>query len=162
FVIAMTHRVFDDVGNTIEQHRFEMNHDDGSAVIDLANDADYIRSSVYPWSDCAAPPFAAGNTGPAGTAARISHRQSASLPARPAGNWEYASVPARAGSPPGSSGNTVLVTKFAYDAAGRQHLTTDPMGRDVKSFFDAFGRTLWVAENHDDFDPTSLGTIGDN
>ena len=49
-VLTLSHTVFDASGNTTKQHSFEMNHYDTTTVgIDLSNNDDYVRSSVYMW-----------------------------------------------------------------------------------------------------------------
>lgn len=148
-VITLGHSVFDSSGNVTEQHAYEMNHDDGTAGIDLSNDDDYVRQTVYSWYDDADRVKTTGEYGSGDTAAG-------------AGEWKYAAVPTRPGTAPSASSDTVLVSEFAYDAStGRLSTMTDPAGYDTKSFYDDLGRTTWIAEHYDDFDPGTLSTISD-
>ena len=53
-VIEMTHWKYEAAGNVTDRHHFEMNHDDTSSPgIDLTEDDDYVRSSVFTWYDAA-------------------------------------------------------------------------------------------------------------
>jgi len=147
-VVTLNHSVLDAAGNVTEQHAYEMNHDDGTAGIDLSNNDDYVRRTVYSWYDAADRVTTTGDYGSGDTAAG-------------AGQWKYAAVPTR-GAAPTSSSNTVLVTKYAYDAAtGDQYSVTDPNGKETRTFFDDLGRTTWVAEHYANFDPGTLSTISD-
>ncbi|MFN8707534.1 MAG: RHS repeat domain-containing protein, partial [Planctomyces sp.] len=150
-VLTLSHTVFDGSGNSTEQHAFDMNHDDTGASlgIDLSNNDDYVRSSVYMWYDAADRVTTTGNYGSGDTTAG-------------AGQWKYSAVPTRPTTAPTASSETVLVTLSAYDGAtGRQNIVTDPMGYQTKTFFDDAGRSEWVAEDYDDFDPATLTTISD-
>lgn len=60
-VVTLTHSVFDAAGNVAEQHAYEMNHDDGTAGIDLSNNDDYVRRTVYSWYDAAHRPTTTGD-----------------------------------------------------------------------------------------------------
>ena len=148
-VLTLVHRVFDSADNVTEQHTFEMNHDDGTAGIDLSNNDDYVRRTVYLWYDDAYRVTSTGDYGSGDTATG-------------AGQWKYAAVPTRPATAPTSSSDTVLVTEYAYDAStGRLSTLTDPAGIDTKMFYDDLGRTTWIAEHYDDFDPDTLSTISD-
>ncbi|WP_146602845.1 hypothetical protein [Novipirellula aureliae] len=147
-VITLSHSVFDASGNTIEQHQYDALHDDTDGI-DLSSNDDYVRSTSYSWFDDANRITTSASYGSGDTTAG-------------AGKWKYAAVPARPGTAPASSTDTVLVTTYAYDAAtGRPNLVTAPSGTDTKTFFDDLGRTLWVAENYSNFTPTNLSTISD-
>ncbi len=54
YVLTLIHTAYDGY-NAIEQHYFEDNHDDATSAsgrgIDLSNNDDYVRSSVYSWFD---------------------------------------------------------------------------------------------------------------
>ena len=148
-VLTLTHSEFDSAGNFTEQHVFEMNHDDGTAGIDLSNNDDYVRRTIYLWYDDADRLTTMANYGSGDTAAG-------------AGEWKYAAVPTRPGTAPTASSDTVLVTEYAYDAStGRLSTVTDPSGYDAKTFYDDLGRATWAAEHYDDFDPDTLSTISD-
>ncbi|MEZ6032037.1 MAG: RHS repeat-associated core domain-containing protein [Planctomycetaceae bacterium] len=148
-VLTLSHSVFDASGNAIERHSFDMNHDDGTAGIDLSNNDDYVCSSEYTWYDGANRVTASGSYGAGDTTAG-------------AGQWKYAIVPARPSTAPTASSETVLLTKYEYDGdTGEQSTVTDPMGYKSKSFFDDLGRLVWAAENYDNFDPATLSTISD-
>jgi len=147
-IVTLNHSVLDAAGNVTEQHSYEMNHDDGTAGIDLSNNDDYVRRTVYSWFDAADRVTTVGEYGSGDTAAG-------------AGQWKYAAVPTRS-SAPTSSSNTVLVTKFAYDTAtGDMNSTTDPNGKETRTFIDDLGRTTWLAEHYANFDPATLSTISD-
>ena len=147
-VLTLSHRVFDASGNEIEQHVFAMNHDDTTGI-DLSNNDDYVRSSKYMWYDGADRVTASGAYGSGDTTS--GH-----------GQWKYATVPTRPSPAPTSSSDTVLLTQFVYDGdTGESTTVTDPMGYKTNSFYDDLGRSIWVAENYDNFDPASLTTISD-
>ncbi|MEZ6032023.1 MAG: RHS repeat-associated core domain-containing protein [Planctomycetaceae bacterium] len=150
-VLTLSHNMYDASGNVTGQHSFSMNHDDTGATlgIDLSNNDDYVRSSIYTWYDDADRVTMTGNYGSGDTTAG-------------AGKWKYAAVPARPATAPTASGETVLVTKYTHDSdTGEQTTVTDPMGYKSKSFFDDLGRQIWLAENYDNFDPATLSTISD-
>ncbi len=148
-VVTLSHSVFDSSGNVTEQHAFDMNHDDATAGIDLTNNDDYVRRSVYSWYDQADRLQTVGNYGSGDTTAG-------------AGQWKYAAVPTRPGTAPTASSDTVLVTLYAYHAdTGRPETVTDPSGIKAKTFIDDLGRSTWTAENYADFVPTTLSTISD-
>jgi RHS repeat-associated protein len=148
-VLGLVHSVFDASGNVAEQHSFDMNHDDGTAGIDLTNNDDYVRSSEFMWYDGADRVSASAAYGSGDTTTG-------------AGQWKYAAVPTRPSTALVASSETVLVTTYAYDSdTGQQSTTTDPMGYESKSFYDDLGRPVWVAENYDNFDPATLSTISD-
>ena len=149
--LSISHRALDTVGNVVEEHAFDMIHNDtgGSIGIDLTNNDDYVRSSQYFWYDSANRITVSGDCGSGDTAAGQ-------------GQWKYTAVPTRPSLAPGTSSNTMLTTTFAYDSDnGKRTLATDPMGYKSKTFADDLGRAAWVAENYDDFDPASLATISD-
>ncbi len=52
--------------------------------------------------------------------------------------------------------DTILLTSFDYDSAGRQWKVTDPKAIESRTFFDALGRTTKTIENYVD------GTVGDD
>ncbi|MBX3436148.1 MAG: RHS repeat-associated core domain-containing protein, partial [Planctomycetaceae bacterium] len=150
-VVLLAHSEFDAAGHAIGQHTYEMIHNDTGANlgIDLSNNDDYVRRTVYSWYDDAHRLIATGDYGSGDTAAG-------------AGKWKYAAVPARPGSAPGSSSDTVLVTQYAYESHTAWLSTvTDGAGRRTRTFYDDLGRTVFVAENFDDFTPSNLSTISD-
>ena len=135
-VVTLSHTLLDASGNAIERHSFEMNHDDtGSPGIDLSNNDDYVRRSVYAWFDGADRQTAVADYGSGDTTAGD-------------GSWKYASVPARGGSAPGSSSSTVLLSTTSYDAVtGLAETTTDPLGTVTKVTRDDLNRTVKVEED---------------
>ncbi len=148
-VVELNHMVYDASGNVLEQHSFEMNHDDTASVgIDMTAN-DYVRSSAYSWYDEADRLITMANYGSGDTAAGP-------------GSWKYSSMPTRTGTPPTVSSDTELVTLYVYDAAtGRQSTIEDPSGVVTKTFYDDLGRRIAVAENHVDYnDPTSNTNAG--
>ncbi len=150
-LIELSHTALSDSGHPTEEHTFYMTHDDTGASIgiDLSNDDDYIRSSVYSWHDGAGRQTARGDYGSGDTASG-------------AGEWKYASVPSRPSTAPTASSHTVLVTRFSYDAqTGQQSTVTSPDGFDTRRFRDDAGRVTWPAANFDDFVPDTLTTISD-
>ena len=52
----------------------------------------------------------------------------------------------------------VIVQQVTYDAAGHTRDVIDNTGKVTRTFYDAMGRTTYVVENHQQFDPAS----GDN
>ncbi|NLE36620.1 MAG: hypothetical protein GX621_01185, partial [Pirellulaceae bacterium] len=162
-VIEMNHTVFDAASRAIESHAFEMNYtdptaDDGDDTgIDLSNNDDYVRSTVYRWYDAA------------GRLDTVANYGSGDATAGP-GDWKYAAVPDRPTTIPTASSETVLVTKYDYDeASGRLATVASPAGTAAspsstatKTYYDALGRTTYTVENHVDFSPPSSGVGGGN
>lgn len=135
-VIQMTHTVFDtDSDDRNEVHTFEMNHDDtGSPGIDLSNNDDYVRRSVF---------FGYDGAHRVKTIADYGSADSGGL-------WKYATIPSMPGEPSVSS-SSALVTLMTYDTSGRQEQVTDPAGVKSKTLYDALGRRMFQVQNFDDF-----------
>ena len=150
-VIEMSHSVYGGE-QMIESHSFEDNHDDAISAtrgIDLTNNDDYVRRSIYNWYDAADRSTTTADYGSGDTTSG-------------AGTWKYASVPSRPGTAPSSSSETALVTKFGYNAdTGMQETVTSPGGHVTKTFFDDFGRSTYVAENFDNFNASTEANTGD-
>ena len=55
-VIQFTHELLDAMGSTIEEHTFEVNHNDTDGInITSSGTQDYVRRSLYGWYDWGAP-----------------------------------------------------------------------------------------------------------
>ena len=64
---------------------------------------------------------------------------------------------------PTASGNTALVTLYAYNSdSGLMQTVTDPAGTVTKTFYDNLGRKTYVAANWQNFVPPSTGTGNPN
>jgi RHS repeat-associated protein len=148
-VLEMTHQTFDANRNVLETDTFEDNHDDVTAStsgINLTNNNDYVRRTVFNWYDAANRITTTADYGSGDTATG-------------AGRWKYATIPTRPSSAPTSSSNTALVTLSGYYSdSGGLATVTDPAGTVTKTFYDNVGRKTYVAENWIDFSPPSTGT----
>lgn len=142
-VIEIAHSRFDEDGNVVEEHQFELNHTDTNGIA-IGVTGSYVRSSQYSWYDAADRLTTTGNYGAGGASTGP-------------GTWTYnATMPTR-GSAPTASADDVLVTKYGYDdiRSGRQNAVTDPNGVVAKTFFDDLGRRTHLVENwQTGFDPT--------
>src|SRR5207253_916562 len=58
-----------------------------------------------------------------------------------------------------SRSDTVLVTGYDYDSAGRLESTTDPRGIVQKNYYDALGRTTKTIANYTDGTPTDNSNV---
>lgn len=158
-VVELSHVVYDENSQVIEQHEFEMIHTDTNGI-DLSNDDDYVRRGVYNWYDpdrrqlVTTADYGAGGTSGVGS-------------------WKYNVEPARAayGSRPTTSSATVLVATFGYETAtGRLNAVTSPgpgatpspTTITTKTFYDRLARKTSVAENWNDYSPATSSTIGDS
>jgi hypothetical protein len=152
-LIAFSHAVFDANGNVAERDSFEANHDDltGTAVgVDLTNNDDYVRQTVFNWYDSAGRLTTTADYGSGDTTSG-------------AGQWRYAAPPTRPSSAPTASGDTALVTLFSYNAdSGLHELLTNPAGTPTKTFYDRLGRVTYVAENYSDFNASTEAGTGDS
>ena len=98
--------------------------------VDLTNNDDYIRTYVYHWYDDA-------------------HRltDTANYGTYNADGWkDNSSAPTYGASAPSRS-DTVLVTTYAYNSAGRRCQTTDPKAVVAELTFDDLGRTIQKIED---------------
>ncbi len=152
-VLAVLHSVFDTSGNITETDEFEANHDDltgGSPGIDLSNNDDYVRRTVFGWYDAVGRVTTTADYGSGDTASG-------------AGQWKYAALPTRPSSAPTASSSTALVTLYGYNAdSGLSESATDPAGTINKAFYDRLGRVTYVAENFSDFNASSESGTGDS
>jgi len=128
-VIQLTHRTYDAAGNVTEQMTLEANHDDATIGMDITNHDDFVQTAVYSWYDEVGRPTATAAYGTCDSA------------------WTYAALTSRPSSAPASS-DTVLVTSYAYNTAGRLETVTDPKGIVTKSSYDDLGRTVKVVEDY--------------
>ena len=126
-VIQISRSVYDAGGNVTESITLEANHDDTDGL-DVSNDDDYIQSVVYSWYDDLGRPTATANYGACDSD----------------GKWEYSTLTARPSSAPARS-DTVLVTTYAYNSAGRMETVTDPRNIAAKTTYDDLGRVTHVA-----------------
>jgi RHS repeat-associated protein len=150
-VVTMSHAVYDTNGNVIETDSFEDNHDDlvsTSAGINLTNNNDYVRRTVFSWYDALNRPIATADYGSGDTAAGPGH-------------WTYASLPVRSSTAPTASSNSALVTLNAYNAnSGLSDTLTDPSGITTKTFFDSLNRQVFIDRNFVSFNPSTLTGTG--
>jgi RHS repeat-associated protein len=150
-VLSLSHTEYS--GNLMTgSHSFEANHDDGtsaSAGIDLSNNDDYVRQTVYYWYDAVDRVTAMSNYGSGDTTAG-------------AGSWKYAAVPSRPGTAPSSSSSTSLVTTYSYNAlTGAREISTDPSGMQSKTVVDDLGRTIYSISNYNNFNDSTEANTGD-
>lgn len=152
-VLTLDHQSLDANGNVLETDTFEDNHDDvigTTAGINLTNNNDYVRRTVFNWYDAANRLTTAADYGSGDTATG-------------AGQWKYATIPPRPSSAPTASANTYLVTLYSYSGdSGRLQTATDPAGTVTKTFYDNLGRKTYVAQNWQNFVPPSTGTGNPN
>ena len=161
-VIEFTHTVFDDSGNAIQQHSFEMTNQvhvdnggganaDGLSLSASNSSYDYIRRSVYSWYEndrivCTAD-FGAGDGDSSDNC------------------WMLSDVPAY-DTEPAVSTAYMLLTKYTYNPLTKRPETVkvwkdSATTTTTKTFYDDLGRREFVAENWFDFSPPSTG-IGDS
>jgi RHS repeat-associated protein len=150
-VLALSHLTYDANGNVIETDAFEDNHDDvvsASAGINLTNNNDYVRRTVFKWYDSLNRLTATADYG-------------SGDPSSGAGQWKYATLPTRSSTGPATSSNTALVTLSAYNpATSRLETVTDPAGLPTKTFYDGLGRKTYVDQNFANFNPTTQTGTG--
>jgi RHS repeat-associated protein len=156
-VIELTHDELDASGNVTETHTFEQCHRDHPTYdiitgIDLTNDDDYVRRSVYSWYDAADRVIAMADYGSGDTTAG-------------AGTWKYSAIPTRPGTAPTYAHTDVtngraLLTTYTYDDAGRLEVVSDPEEIETKTFYDDLSRRTSVAENYVNFSHPTTGIGG--
>jgi hypothetical protein len=100
-VVEFTHAVLDGAANVVQEHTFEVNHDEAASGVDLTANDDYIRRSVYSWYD-------------GGDRLQVTADYGSGDTASGPGVWKYVTVPGRPTSAPTSSSDTKLVTQYAY------------------------------------------------
>ena len=148
-VLELTHQTLDANGNVLETDSFEDNHDDvtgSSPGINLTNNNDYVRRTVFSWYDATNRLTTTADYGSGDTSSG-------------AGQWKYATIPTRPSATPTSSSSAALVTLYAYTSdSGLLQTVTDPAGTVTKSFYDNLGRKSYVAQNWQNFVPPSTGT----
>ena len=148
-VLELAHQTLDANGNVLETDAFEDNHDDvtgSNPGLNLTNNNDYVRRTVFAWYDPPNRLIAAADYGSGDTATG-------------AGHWKYAAIPSRPSSVPTVSTSTALVSlNTYYGDSGQLQTVTDPAGVVTKRFYDNLGRTTYIAENWNDFSPPSTGT----
>ncbi len=125
-IVEHTAFTLDDEGKVTQTVRKELNHDDTNGM-DL-DGSDFIRTYSYTWYD---------------DAERV--RDMADFGTNTNG-WKDADSPTYGASPPASS-DTVLVTSYSYDTAGRQDTVTDPRGIETETEFDDLGRSIAKIED---------------
>lgn len=152
-VLDLSHQTLDSNGNILETDTFEDNHDDvtgSSPGINLTNNNDYVRRTVFNWYDGANRITTTADFGSGDTSSG-------------AGHWTYATLPTRPSSAPTASGSTYLLTLYGYYSdSGRLQIVTDPIGTVTKTFYDNLGRDTYVAQNWRNFVPPSTGTGNPN
>ena len=140
-VIEISHSVLDAGGRPLEQHRFELNHDDTSGGINLGG-SNYVRSTVFNWYDAAGRILTSGNYGCGSGSGDSSTTQ-----------WTYTTAPVYASeNGSGTSSASVLFTQYAYDSiSGLQGTVTMPSSTggttSAVTFYDNLGRTIYSVEN---------------
>jgi RHS repeat-associated protein len=127
-VIQIARTTYDTASNATESIRLEANHDDTNGL-DVSNDDDYVQTAVYAWYDAVGRVTATADYGTCDGD----------------GKWEYSALTERPSSAPARS-DSVLVTSFAYNAAGRLETVTDPKNIAAKTTYDDLGRTVKVEE----------------
>ena len=120
-IVEFAEYTLDDVGQVQKVVHKELNHTDTNGMD--PSGTDFIRTYAYNWYDAA-------------------HRliDTASYGTNNSDGWkDNSSAPTYGASAPSRS-DTVLVTTYAYDSAGRQNSVTDPKGYITASTFDDLGR----------------------
>jgi RHS repeat-associated protein len=158
-LIEFSHSVFDDCGDVIEEHTFELNHTDTDGIDIDANDS-YVRHTMFSWYDAACRLSATADYGAGDGTSGITA-------------WAYSTRPSRPSEPTWTDSiiydGYALLTKFGYHAeSGRMDtviMGTSKSGSDTdttttKTFYDDLSRQTFVSENYDDFSPPATG-IGD-
>jgi RHS repeat-associated protein len=152
-VLELTHQTLDANGNVLQTDSFEDNHDDltgSNPGINLTNNNDYVRRTVFNWYDSANRLTTTADYGSGDTSSG-------------AGQWKYATIPSRPSSAPTGSSSTALVTLYAYTSdSSLLQTVTDPAGTVTKTFYDNVGRKTYVAQNWQNFVPPSTGTGNPN
>jgi RHS repeat-associated protein len=152
-VLVLSHQSLDVNGNVLETDTFEDNHDDitGSTPgINLTNNNDYVRRTVFNWFDVANRRTTTADYGSGDSSTG-------------AGQWKYAAIPSRPSSAPTASTSTGLVTLYSYTSdSGFLQTVTDPAGTVTKNFYDNLGRKTYLAQNWQNFIPPSTGTGNPN
>ena len=120
-IVELTEYTLDDVGQVQKVIHKELNHTDTNGM-DPAG-SDFIRTYVYHWFDAA-------------------HRltDTANYGTNNSDGWKDNSTAPSYGASAPSRSDTVLVTTYAYDTAGRQNSVTDPKAYITASVFDDLGR----------------------
>jgi len=139
-VIQMTRTTYDTAGNATKIFTLEANHDQADGLEDDVIST-FVQTFTYMWYD------------------EIGRLTTRAYYGSGGATWTGTITPP-AYSKPSSSGPTCLVTKYAYNTAGRLETITDPEDIDTMFFYDDLGRKIFVAENHDDA-AVSSGAITD-
>ncbi|QDU44544.1 tRNA3(Ser)-specific nuclease WapA precursor [Symmachiella dynata] len=151
-VLVLNHTVFGPAGTT-EAHSFGDNHDDAASAsrgIDLTNNDDYVRQSIYSWYNSAGQLKAVADYGSGDTTTG-------------AGTWKYSAVPTLSPSSPTASDELKRVTLIEYNSdTGRSETITQPSGSKVKTIYDDLGRETYVIHNYVDFDSGTESGTGDS
>ena len=146
-LIEFMHYVFDEEGNRIEEHTFELNHTDSNGIDIDATDS-YVRSSVFHWYDSSNRIEASADYGSGDTSAG-------------AGEWKYTAIPTRPSTAPTASSDTKLVTLYSYDSdTGRLASFEDPGDVLSEVYYDDLGRRTYLVENASDFSDTTPSGMG--
>jgi RHS repeat-associated protein len=138
-MISLVHDYLDAMGNVLEKHSFEVNHNDTDGL--SMADHDYVRNSIFAWYDNANRPktFASYGCGDTGTGW---------------GSWKYAAMPTY-GTAPAASDQTMIVAQVTYDTAGRQATISryQNSSKNVvfKTLYDSLGRQRFSISNYVDF-----------
>ncbi|WP_010584091.1 RHS repeat domain-containing protein [Schlesneria paludicola] len=152
-VLTLDHETLDANGNTTEANHFEDNHDDlagSSKGINLTNNNDYVRQTVFQWFDSVGRLTTSADFGSGDTAAG-------------AGQWKSASKPSRPSTEPTTSSNTSLVSRMIYNAdSGLTESEIDPAGITNKRFSDRLGRITYLAANFSNFNASTESGTGDS
>ena len=157
-LVKFSHLQFDEAGNAIAEHQFELNHSDTDGI-DIDATTSYVRRTIYRWYDAAN---------------RLNHEQDYG-----AGNggstnsWLYSSVPTRNSSVTNWSSSVVRNgyarrTSYYYNSASQLEIVDQGVSTDgdevtrqlTKTFYDDLGRGVYVAENFVDFAPGSTDPTG--
>lgn len=145
-ILTQTEFTYDDVDNVTLTTQYELEHD---ATAYSSSNARITYQAT--WYDDAHRPIHTADYGTNGDTALTDYDPDT------AGTQTYANGPF---DPSGS--DLMIVTKTAYDLAGRVDEIMDNMGKVTKTFYDDMGRQLYVVENYDDFVPTNESTAGDS
>ncbi|MHC5112563.1 MAG: RHS repeat domain-containing protein, partial [Planctomycetota bacterium] len=127
-LVRLTEYTLDEVGNVQKVITKSLNHDDTNGMD--TDGTDFIRTYVYNWHDSA-------------------HRvtDTANYGTNDSNGWEDNSTAPTYGASAPSRSDTVLVTTYSYDTAGRRNKVTDPEEIVTESVFDDLNRRIAQIED---------------
>jgi len=121
YIFQLTDFTLDEAGQVTKVVTKELNHNDTDGM-DVTNNDDYVQTFIYNWHDDA-------------------HRltDTANYGTNDA-DWEYQGTAPTYGASAPARSDTILVTSYSYDSAGRRYLVTDPKNISTRSVFNDMGQ----------------------